>query len=111
MLTRLKMLLAALIMLLGGQLLVAPTAHAAGGVIRHYSPDDGFDDPFLVRWNGFDSWINEGDAKSGVTMIYVPAGEQVVCTTDAVHWFIMWDATGWHGVGNGSGQTCVNQLD
>jgi hypothetical protein len=103
-------MLTALAALVGVQLPATP-AHAAGGVIRHYAPDDGFDDPFLVRWNGFDSWIAEGDAKAGVTMIYVPAGEQIVCTTNGVNWFIMWDSTGWHGVGNGSGQTCVNQLD
>lgn len=110
--TKIRLAIAAVFIMAISLFSFATPAYAAGGTIKHFSPDQGYNAAFLVRGNGWDGWIPEGQTKAGVTGIYIPAGEQVKCTfNNGGTWFLQWDATGWHNVGDNFAGQCVNQLD
>jgi hypothetical protein len=123
-----RSILAALVLLFTGMLAVGVTASPASatepiGSMTHYSPDDGFDDAFLVecRYLNPDGsgrlaniFIGEGsnNQKQGcpdVQRVYVAAGNQIACFNGSgfVNTF---DATGWHAL-NQNGFLCVHQKD
>lgn len=118
--TKIKVFLASLMLLLGvGAVSVAaaPAATAdssctAGyfcGQIYHYAPDNGYDAPFLVSCdlnaNGFGSvgYVHEGQNSRSlcrdVDGFYVNYGYQYRCF-DGGGWGIVYNAPGWHKINN-----------
>jgi hypothetical protein len=101
--------------------------------IKHYSPDNGFDDPITAHCIKYRSdgsqyvatvHIAEGSGGYGmgcadVTEVYVGAGEEIKCldpfTLWIDQWQTQWDSTGWHRADSvsfpGVDRSCVNQLD
>jgi hypothetical protein len=109
---RARLAAAAAALAFGAALLApAPAAQAGNMTLTHYSPDDGYAEPFWVnRTNGQTVPIWPGASVGSVSQVYVAAGTQIVCYYGGVGWRIWKDATGWHDAG-GSSQSCVNQLD
>ncbi len=92
------------------------------GVVIHYSPDDGYDPPFLVRCNFGDPssnrYVYEGQTSKSyckdTDQIYINSGARLVCIYylgGYPKWEVVFDSTGWHKIGDDFGRTCVYQLD
>jgi hypothetical protein len=119
--TRLGIFLAALAAMFGltivnpslasaGECTILPGGGAACGQLRHYSPDDGYDAPILIRCNFGDPSTNhelyEGQNSSSycrdTDQIGVRANEEIWCkriiTTGVQQWQLVADAQGWHKI-------------
>jgi hypothetical protein len=124
----LKKILAALALLGACLVPVAAAAPATAGncsslgcgSIYHYSPDDGFDGPFLFRCNYGDPssehWLHEGwSSKSycaDLDQIYISAGNNIMCKAPWSGWFNLNNGkTGWFKIYDTEGYTCVHQRD
>lgn len=103
------------------------TSLCQGGVVRHYSPDDGYDPPIIVFCNygdGFPTlnWAREKYVEEGTSSksdcgddtdgIYIRSGEELWCrVTGQVYWTKEFDAVGSHKINDLWEQGCTLRKD
>lgn len=122
--TKFAAVFAAFMLVLGFFALTASPASAGwpGGKITHAADDSGYNPPIYVRCDtgqqfslglGVSSWWGTGSNQtcSDVDAIYVGAGDQIKCSRRYVFTWTLFDATGWHAIGNNDDFVCYQQKD
>lgn len=92
-----------------------------GGNVTHYSPDDGYDPPIIIRCDyqsgGVGHLVFEGERSqkycgTDTDEIYVRSGEELWCWRNTQGgWYLHFDATGWHKIDDFWTRQCVLQVD
>lgn len=95
------------------------------GTVRHYSPDDGYDDPIAIRCDygeGPTQFVYEGQSSTlrckDTDEIYIRSNEELWCryVVSGAHgdyyvWNKTFDAQGWHQIHNDFNRSCRVQRD
>lgn len=113
--SRFAALVAALLLALGVSLVPAAPAQAGwpGGIVVHAPDDGGFAGDILVRCDGGAlKFLSRGERAScgDVNDIYVAHFRRVLCLHTDGRWQLF-DAQGWHGIGNWFNARCYHQVD
>lgn len=110
-------LVAIAIAIAGAALAIAAPAHAGwpGGSIQHAADDGGYNPPIFFRCsNGYQGSLGLGawsrNYCGDTDAIYVGAGDRLSCRHNDGRWQVF-NATGWHSIGNFTAILCYQQKD
>lgn len=100
------------------QLMLPANAGWPGGWIQHAADDSGYNPPIYIKCSngnqyslGLGTWSKSLGGCDDVDQMYVGAGDQIKCQRSITYTWTLFDATGWHNIGDRDAFYCYQQKD